>query len=122
MSTISIPSRYHAGIKKLMTASDATIESLVGAVGAAPPSINWEVLSEAVSPQVPELNRNDTDEMIEALVALYSVRESLGQQVEEFAEEIDRALQQLDNIGDVAADDKAGFRRRLAKLLSSNGS
>lgn len=116
---LKIPQDYRDGFEKLITASDAQVESLHTALQSAPPSIQFEDLIKYVCSAASGIDSSDAELAVRTLVSLYALKGSTGADIPQLVDDVYQAASE--EFGDMAVDAGQRFKGRLQRLLSIGG-
>ena len=116
-----IPDRYRPGIDILVSLTDEQFSESRRALDQAPPALRTTGLISSIGPLVPSIDENDLEEIIEALVSLYMVRESFRLTDEDLVTSITDIISTRDYEPQHAPEAVQRFRTRCIELLGYNG-
>ena len=120
-SPLRIPRQYEEAFAKIGRLSDESNQELLAALQKAPDTINPNSLSLAVAAQVDTIAASDIEEIVAALLSLYSFRNQSDTAVSDVARDVAKALEENES-GEfrLLPEDRADFESRLAGLLNVN--
>ncbi|MEH1942662.1 MAG: hypothetical protein V7L01_20935 [Nostoc sp.] len=121
MTELEIPEKYKPGFKQLVTVDARTVDELIDALRQAPPSLLIEDLASIVASQVEALTVEEVEDLIEALISLYNLRDYLEVPTNKIVERISQAVQNDEDLPNLSGREKQEFERRLAAFLEFDG-
>lgn len=118
---LQIPREYEEGLAKLGRLSDESAQELLAALQEVPATVNPSSLSSAVAAKVDTVAANDVEEMVPALLSLYTHRDYFQAAISDVAEGIAQALEENESERfRISPDERAEFESRLADFLNVN--
>ena len=103
MSALDIPDKYEYGIKLLLQMNDETGKKFIKALSESQPTLYIENLVESVSQKLKDiLTPSNVKDMIEALLALYGVRDSLDVETSEFIKNLEEAVLESESFSNIS--------------------
>ncbi|MBN3893895.1 MAG: hypothetical protein HWQ41_00885 [Nostoc sp. NOS(2021)] len=121
MAELEIPEKYKPGFKQLVSIDGRTIDELINALRQAPPSLLIEDLASIVALQVQALTVEEVEDLIEALISLYNLRDYFDTPTNKIVERISQAVQDDQDLPNLSGAEKQEFERRLAAFLEFDG-
>lgn len=119
VTPLRVPRRYERGIAKIRDLSDESAQELLSALRKTPPTYNQDSLSSAVAKMVDTIAASDAEEIVPALLSLYSHRDYSQLSVSEVAQGIAQDMEEREaGLLALPAEDRAEFEERLVQLLS----
>jgi hypothetical protein len=116
---IRIPERYQAGLAKLISLPENTLDELLSILNETPHSLNLDSIKEYVVSRMPTIPESDIDEILSALDSLYYVKNGSGISEQGFSEQILQAMAESGNKAlQIEPDNREPFKDRLIKLMS----
>lgn len=116
---LRIPRLYEDGLVKLHDLSDEAAQELLTALQKAPSTINEASISAEVSSRVDTVARSDLDDIVPALLSLYSLKDTSGSPVSELAEGIALGMKEGRLIEEeLSSENRKALEERLVDLLS----
>lgn len=115
MAGLRIPEPYRPVIEKVATLSDEAIQSIMTTLASGPASLAKSELASWVAERVQGVPRADTEQIVEAIASLYTVKHSLGLSAKELASDIADS-----HVAGKPSDTTPGeMRTRLAERLTT---
>jgi len=103
MSALDIPDEYEYGIKLLLQMNDEIGKKFIKALSESKPTLYIENLVESVSQKLKDiLTPSNVKDMIEALLALYGVRDSLDVETSEFIKNLEEAVLESESFSNIS--------------------
>jgi len=103
MSALDIPDEYEYGIKLLLQMNDEIGKKFIKALSESQPTLYIENLVESVSQKLEDiLTPSNVEDMIEALLALYGVRDSLDVETSEFIKNLEEAVLESESFSNIS--------------------
>jgi hypothetical protein len=103
MSALDIPDEYEYGIKLLLQMNDEIGKKFIKALSESQPTLYIENLVESVSQKLKDiLTPSNVKDMIEALLALYGVRDSLDVETSEFIKNLEEAVLESESFSNIS--------------------
>ncbi len=103
MSALDIPDKYEYGIKLLLQMNDETGKKFIKALSESQPTLFIENLVKSVSQKLKDiLTPPNVEDIIEALLALYGVRDSLDVETSEFIKDLEEAVLESESFSDIS--------------------
>lgn len=116
---IRIPKQYEVAFEKLIRLNDEAVEELVSLLGTPPQTFNPETLMSRLSSGVKNIPTDDARKILDALFSLSALRSETEVTIEEFTDEVLRALGATGNEQFKLNDDSGRhFKERLIRLLT----
>ncbi len=112
LASLRIPKDHAEAIKTLLSASDHDVERVLLVLAESPIGLDVETFTEAAATKLSFLNVDRPEGIIDALISLNVTRTHSDAEIDNFVEEVIRALGFKDGV-------PAQSRERLTKLLSS---
>lgn len=109
MAPLRIPDAYQKGLEEIHALSDDAARELRSAVGNAPLTLDADELRGMIASRIGSIPRAKLDDILDALMSLYSLRARLGAPPEDVARDISRAVDKGSDL----------LRSRLDKLLDA---
>ena len=91
MPDVSVPSRYRNGLKMLVGLTEAQLSELLAALGRCEPKVQRAAFLKQLQGMTPTIERNNLRDILDALLALPTVRDSYEQTDAVFAEGLARS-------------------------------
>ena len=118
---LQIPREYEEGLAKLGRLNDESAQELLAALQEVPATVNPSSLSSAVAAKVDTIAANDVEEMVPALLSLYTHRDYFQAAISDVVEGIAQALEENESERfRISSDERADFESRLADFLNVN--
>lgn len=115
---IRIPQRYQAGIAKLISLRDNSIQELLAALDGIPSTFNLDGLKSQIASKITTISPSEQDDIITATDALYNIRLEMGLPLADFIEKLLQAMEESGNEDlKLEAYNRDTFRDRLIVLL-----
>ncbi|MDZ7956610.1 MAG: hypothetical protein RMY34_01670 [Aulosira sp. DedQUE10] len=121
MADLEIPEKYKPGFEQLVKIDRGTVDELINALSQAPPSLLVEDLASAVASQVKALNVEEVEDLIEALISLYNLRDYFDAPINKIVERISQAVHDDQELPNLTEEEKQEFERRLTTFLEFDG-
>lgn len=116
---LRVPEQYEEGIAKIRDLSDESTRELLAALQDPPSTFNEFSLSSAVAQKVDTIAASDVEEIVPALLSLYSYRDYSQSAISEVAEGIAQAMSESASEQlKISSGDFDLFTGRLVELLS----
>src|SRR6266478_2557698 len=93
MAELRIQDEYTRGLAQIVSLPDEAIHELASALAESPPSLDVKAVTSFVSKKVRIISSKDLSHFLIALLSLYSVRASSETGVDEFVDDISRAME-----------------------------
>lgn len=116
---MSIPRQYEEALARVGQLSNESAQELLVALRETPNTMNPNSLSSAVAAQVDTIAATDVEEIVPALLSLYSLRDRSEAAISDIAAGVAQAMEE--NRSEelrLLPERRADFERRLAELLS----
>ena len=120
MSQLAIPKRYYSGFEAFAKLDSDAEQELFSALTNISPTLLPDDLASQVSSTVKGIIPNETKQIIGMLISLYYLRNE-REQVDEFAEDLTKAVNRTEDISKSASWSQENFKIRLTKFLNING-
>jgi hypothetical protein len=118
MSTLDIPDEYVDGTNLLLQMNDEIGKKFIEALSESQPTLYIENLVESVSQQLKDaLTSSDVEDMMDALLALYGVRDSLGIETSEFIKNLEEAVLESESFPDISKNNLQISKPLIMELL-----
>ncbi len=122
LATLTIPPRYAAGMAKIISLPDDSIEEIATALSEVTPSLDLKALASEVSSRVKSVARADISRIVRLVVSLYSARaysDPSSSSIDEFVDDICEALSRSGRKElEVTEENKERVKGRLRRMLS----
>ena len=118
-SPLRIPRPYEKALVKVRQLSDESAQELLAALQKTPDTINPSSLSLAVAAQVDTIAASDVEEIVPALLSLYSLLNYSDAAISDVVRDVAQTLEESgpDELR-LSPEERAEFENRLAELLS----
>ncbi len=118
MSALDIPDKYEYGIRLLLQMNDETGKKFIKALSESQPTLFIESLVESVSQKLEGIiTPSEVEDMIEALLALYGVRDSLDVETSEFIKDLEEAVLKSKSFTDISNNNLQISKPLITELL-----
>jgi hypothetical protein len=118
MSALDIPDEYEYGIKLLLQMNDEVGKKFIKALSESQPTLYIENLIELVSEKLKDvLTPSNVEDMIEALLALYGVRDSLDVETSKFIKDLEEAILESESFSDISENNLQISKPLMIELL-----
>lgn len=119
MAELVIPPEYEGGFVEMRELDEGQVGELVSALEDEPPTLSRSRLRLRVASKVSTITRSDLDQVMETLVSLYALRDSMGLATPDFVNAICDAMDESDIVELWFEDDedREQFKARLTQLL-----
>lgn len=94
VAPLRVPKRYEVGLAKIRDLSDEVFRELLSALRDAPLTFNEDSLSAAVADEAAAIPPNDIEEIVTALLSLYSLRYGSSSPPSEIAERVSLGMEE----------------------------
>jgi len=118
MPQLTIPDEYVAGFAQLVALPDETLNELTLALAGSPPSMDVKKTTSVISTKIPSLSDSDLRNILTTLLSLYSLRAFSETEVDDFVNDIVRAMKRSKRPELALGEAYGKFRDRLKRLLS----
>lgn len=116
---LRVPRQYEGGIVKIRDLGDESVQELLHALRKTPATYNQSTLASAVASMTDTIAASDVEEIVPALLSLYSYRDYSQTEVTDVAQGIARGMEESESERlRLLADDRPSFEERLTRLLS----
>lgn len=116
---LQVPRQYEGGFAKIRDLSDESAQEFLSALRKAPPTFNARSISSVVASMVDTIAASDVEEMVPALLSLYSYRDISQWSISDVVEGIARAMEESTSKRLILpAEERGSFEERLSQLLS----
>ena len=117
--SLQIPKSHIPAVAKIRQAEDSTIGRLTAALESSPPSPDPEALLPTLSRDVPEFSQDDLSAILEAIYALYYVREFSEVKTNRFVNDLIQAFRTSGETALAVSDDETErIKARFRDILS----
>jgi hypothetical protein len=113
-----VPDAYRSGFAKIKALSPSEVESISDALTKSPLSGGLRGMITTVSERVPNIARNDVDDILRALYSLYVYRHDSEASLPTFVSELTTAMGASGKELALTEDEKARFQVTISKLLN----
>lgn len=120
MAELQIPPEYQSGFVQIRQLDEEQVQDLVSALEVETPTVNRTALRLRIASKIDTIARGDLDLVINTLVSLYTVRESLeSDTTPDFVEDICEAMDEsgVAELGFNGDEERDSFKDRLVRLL-----
>lgn len=118
---LTVPRRYQVGFAKIRDLDDTSAHELLTALQKLPSTVDPASLSSAIATAVNTIAASDIEEIVPAILQIYSIREVSEESVPEVAEGIARGMEEVVSRRLKSSEEQRdSFQARLAELLSIN--
>ena len=120
MAELQIPPEYQSGFVQIRQLDEEQVQDLVSALEVETPTVNRAALRSRIASKIDTIARGDLDLVINTLVSLYTVRESLeSDTTPDFVEDICEAMGEsgVAELGFNGDEERDSFKDRLIRLL-----
>lgn len=119
MAELRIPPEYQRGFVVMRHLDEEQVQKLISALEGESPTVNRAALRSRVMSNVGTIARGDLDLVMDTLVSLYTIRESLEMQQPDFADAVCEAMDEsgVEELGFEDDEDRELFKARLLRLL-----
>ncbi|MBU7581725.1 MAG: hypothetical protein KAF91_02220 [Nostoc sp. TH1S01] len=121
MSELEIPEKYKPGFEQLVNIDSETVNELINALRQAPPALLLEDLTSTIAAQVQALSVEEVEDLIEALMSLYNLRDYFDAPINKIVKKISQAVQDDEELPNLTEEEKHEFEKRLTTFLEFNG-
>lgn len=120
MAEFGIPEQYERGFIEIRQLREDQVRELVSALEGALPTRNRADLQKAVEEKMPPDLSDDLGELMETLISLYALRDSMGLEVQNFVEVVDEMMDEsyIEELNFANEEDRERFNAKLKRLLS----
>jgi hypothetical protein len=119
MTTPPVPDYYLQGFQLLLRLSGEQVEALDSALASTAPTLRSRDLASALSENVPGVDDDDMEEVVEAILSLYRFQETFDEDDRDFLGEfITDSILNTPDLDIPEEFDAEGFAKRLDSLLS----
>lgn len=117
--SLSIPRQYEEALAKVGQLSNESVQELLVALRETPDTINPSSLSSAVAARVDTIAASDVEEMVPALLSLYSLRAHSEAAISDIVGGVTQAMEKSRSEGlRLPSEERTRFENHLAELLS----
>lgn len=120
MAELRIPEEYERGFAEIRRLDEKQLRDLVSALESEPPTLRRAELRSRVASRVDTVARDDVDQVIDALISLHALRDSMGVETPVVLEAISDAMNES-GVEDLEFDDdedRKRFKAHLVQLLA----
>lgn len=119
MVKITIPEEYRVGFFELLRLNEDQARELVAALKEARPTRNRGALREGVVSKVETIDRPDLTEILDTLVSLFGLQDSLDLATPEFVNTVSEAMErsELEGLAFAGEENRESFEALLAEIL-----
>jgi len=116
---LNVPRQYEEGIAKIRDLGSESVRELVSALLRIPPTFNEDRLSSAVARMVDTIAATDVEDIVPALLSLYSYQDYSRLEVSDIVEGVAQTMVERGS-GSLALDEekRGSFEEHLTQLLS----
>ena len=120
MAEFAIPEEYQRGFIDIRQLDEDRVRKLVLALEDAPPTRNRADLQRRIVEKTGSESDGDLDEIMETLISLYALRDSMGLDLPEFVELVDEMMEEshIEELNFADDEDRENFNTKLTQLLS----
>ena len=122
MAELRIPEEYERGFVAIRALNEEQVQDLVLAFEGEPPTLSRADLRARIGSRVNTVTRGDLDRVVETLVSLYALRDSMVLETSDFADVICEAMDEsgVEELEFDDDEDRGLFKTRLVQLLGMN--
>jgi hypothetical protein len=119
MVDLRIPKEYERGFVEIRELEESQILELLTALESEPATLNRADLQSQVASKVETILSDEIDVIMETLVSLYALRDSMGLQTSEFADVVSDAVEasNVEELELADEEEREHFKTRLVRLL-----
>ncbi len=118
---LTVPRRYQSGLAKIRDLDDKSTQELLAALQKIPPTVNSDSLASAVAAMVDTIAVSNVEEIVPALLSLYSIKDDPQFSALEVAQGMALGMEEIpaeELRSSLDEEQRDSFQNRLLELLS----
>lgn len=120
-TALTAPKRHQRGLAKIRDLDEGSIQELLGALHKVPPTVNPNSLTSAVAAMVAAIEVSDIEDIVPALLFLYSIKDDPQFSTSEVAEGMALGMEEISSQelrSSAGTNERHFFQDRLLELLN----